>query len=65
MKITRTSPLTGEKATKEINVTPAQIAAWEGGEFAQSAFPDADIMLEAVLRFPFQSSRHQGFDPPP
>ena len=42
MKITRTSPLTGEKATKEINVTPAQISAWEGGELAQSAFPDAD-----------------------
>ena len=42
MKITRTSPLTGDTATKEINVTPAQIAAWEGGELAQSAFPDAD-----------------------
>ena len=41
MKITRTSPLTGNTATKEINVTPAQIAAWEGGELAQNAFPDA------------------------
>jgi len=42
MKITRTSPLTGEIATKDINVTPAQIAAWEGGALAQSAFPNAD-----------------------
>ena len=41
MKITRTSPLTGETATRDINVTPAQIAAWEGGELAQNAFPDA------------------------
>ena len=41
MKITRTSPLTGDTATKEIDVTAAQIAAWENGELAQSAFPDA------------------------
>jgi len=41
MKIIRTSPLTGETATKEIDVTPAQIAAWEGGELAHNAFPDA------------------------
>ena len=41
MNITRTSPLTGETATRDINVTPAQIAAWEGGELAQNAFPDA------------------------
>ena len=41
MKITRTSPLTGNTATKEIDVTTAQISAWENGELAQSAFPDA------------------------
>ena len=41
MKITRTSPLTGETATKDIDVTAAQIAAWEGGELAQNAFPNA------------------------
>jgi len=41
MKITRTSPLTGNTATKEIDVTAAQIALWEGGELAQKAFPDA------------------------
>ena len=41
MKITRTSPLTGDTATKDIDVTAAQIAAWERGELAQNAFPDA------------------------
>ena len=41
MKITRTSPLTGETATKEINVTPAQIVSWEGGELVQNAFPNS------------------------
>ena len=41
MKITRKSPLTGDTATKEIDVTRAQIIAWENGELAQSAFPDA------------------------
>ena len=42
MNITRTSPLTGEIATKDINVTPAQIVSWEGAELAQNAFPNAD-----------------------
>jgi len=41
MKITRTSPLTGNTATKEIAVTSQQIASWEGGELAQNAFPYA------------------------
>ena len=41
MQIKRRSPLTGEISTKEINVTAAQIASWEGGELAQNAFPDA------------------------
>ena len=36
MQIKRRSSLTGEVNTKEINVTPAQIAAWEGGELAQN-----------------------------
>ena len=41
MQITRKSPLTGEVNTMEINVTAAQISAWENGELAQSAFPNA------------------------
>jgi len=42
MNIARRSSLTGEVNTKEINVTPAQIVSWEGGELAQNAFPNAD-----------------------
>ena len=41
MQIKRRSPLTGEVNTMEIDVTAAQIAAWERGELAQNAFPDA------------------------
>ena len=40
MNITRTSPLTGETATREIDVTAAQIVSWEGGELVQNAFPN-------------------------
>jgi len=40
MNITRTSPLTGEIATREIDVTAAQIVSWEGGELVQNAFPN-------------------------
>ena len=41
MKITRTSPLTGNTATKEIDVTAAQIVSWERGELVQNAFPNS------------------------
>jgi hypothetical protein len=39
MKITRKSPLTGITRTKEIDVTVAQILAWEEGELIQDAMP--------------------------
>jgi|LauGreDrversion2_6_1035139.scaffolds.fasta_scaffold102186_2 hypothetical protein len=39
MKITRKSPLTGITRTKEIDVTIAQILAWEEGELIQNAMP--------------------------
>ncbi|WP_299652840.1 hypothetical protein [uncultured Jannaschia sp.] len=45
MKITRISRLTGVKHTREIDLTPAQLAAWDGGELIQDAAPhlsDAD-----------------------
>ena len=42
MKITRTNPMTGNTVAMDIDVTPAQIAAWEGGELAQNAFPNID-----------------------
>jgi len=41
MKITRTSPLTGETATRELDVTAAQIVSWERGELVQNAFPNS------------------------
>ena len=41
MQIKRRSPLTGKVSTMEIDVTAAQIAAWEAGELAQNAFPYA------------------------
>ena len=41
MQIKRRSPLTGVVTTMEIDVTAAQIAAWEAGELAQNAFPYA------------------------
>jgi hypothetical protein len=40
MKITRTSSLTGNVSTMEIEVTPEQIAAWEGGMVIQRAMPN-------------------------
>lgn len=40
MKIQRTSPFTGTVNTREINVTPEQIAAWEAGAMIQNAMPN-------------------------
>jgi hypothetical protein len=40
MRIVRTSTLTGETNIREINVTEAQIEAWEGGELIQDAMPN-------------------------
>ena len=42
MKITRTNPMTGNTVSMDIDVTPAQIVSWEGGELAQNAFPNID-----------------------
>ena len=39
MKITRTSILTGVTRTLDIDVSPEQIKAWEGGELIQDAMP--------------------------
>jgi hypothetical protein len=40
MKITRKSMFTGSINTMEIEVTPEQIARWEGGELIQVAMPN-------------------------
>jgi len=39
MQITRTSPFTGKLNTREINVTEAQLEAWQGGQLIQEAMP--------------------------
>jgi len=39
MKITRTSPFTGKTVTKDINVTPEQVEAYNNGALIQHAFP--------------------------
>jgi hypothetical protein len=39
MRIVRTSPFTGKTNIREINVTEAQIEAWQGGELIQDAMP--------------------------
>ena len=40
MKITKTSPFTGETNTLDINVTQSQIDAWYGGVLIQNAMPN-------------------------
>jgi hypothetical protein len=40
MKITRKNPISGEKVTREINVSQAQLDAWNSGELIQRAMPD-------------------------
>jgi hypothetical protein len=40
MQITRTSPLTGNVNTREIDVTEKQLAAWKGGMLIQDAMPN-------------------------
>ena len=40
MKITRTSPFSGETNTKEINVTQEQLDTWQSGTLIQNAMPN-------------------------
>ena len=40
MKVTRTSIISGETTTKEIDVTPQQIEAWERGTLKLHAMPE-------------------------
>ena len=50
MKITRTSKLTGTERTREIDLTPEQLAAWEEGELIQDAAPHlSDAGREFVM----------------
>ena len=39
MNITRTSPLSGIERTRDLPITPAQLAAWHSGRLIQDAMP--------------------------
>ena len=50
MKITRTSRLTGTERTREMNLTPEQLTAWEQGELIQNVAPHlTDAEREFVM----------------
>ena len=40
MKITRTNPFTGKENTRDLDVTEAQMIAYENGALLQNAFPN-------------------------
>lgn len=40
MTVTKTSPFSGSTHTLDIDVTEAQIAAWQGGELIQRVMPN-------------------------
>jgi hypothetical protein len=42
LQITRVSPFSGRKVTRQLPITAEQYAAWEGGMRAQVAFPGLD-----------------------
>ena len=50
IKITRTSSLTGKERTREMNLTPEQLTAWEQGELIQNVAPHlTDAEREFVM----------------
>jgi hypothetical protein len=60
MRIVRTSPFSGKTNIREINVTEAQIEAWEGGELIQDAMPhlsadDREFIMTGVTSEEFES----------
>ena len=40
MKITRTNPFNGTVNTRELDITPEQVEAYEAGALLQDAFPN-------------------------
>jgi len=40
MQITRTNPFNGKVNTKELDITPEQVEAYEAGALLQDAFPN-------------------------
>ena len=50
MLITRTSPISGATHSLEVNCTPEQLAAWEGGTLIQDAMPDVEAPLREYIK---------------
>ena len=66
MLITRTSPISGATHTLEVNCTPEQLAAWEGGTLIQDAMPDVNAPLREFIKSGISPDEwRQTFGPPP
>lgn len=50
MKVTRKSPISGKENTLEINVSQAQLDAWQGGILIQIAMPQLDAGLREFIK---------------
>ena len=50
MLITRTSPISGATHSLEVNCTPEQLAAWEGGTLIQIAMPNIEAPLREYVK---------------
>ena len=66
MLITRTSPISGATHSLEVNCTPEQLAAWEGGTLIQIAMPDVEAPLREYMKSGVTPEEwRQTFGPPP
>ena len=66
MLITRTSPISGTTHTLEVNCTPQQLAAWEGGVLIQIAMPDVEAPLREYVKSGITPQEWlETFGPPP
>ena len=66
MLITRTSPISGAKNSLEVNCTPEQLAAWEGGTLIQNAMPDVEAPLREYIKSGITPQEWvETFGPPP
>lgn len=53
MQVTKTSMFSGNENTREIDVTPEQIARWKGGELIQNVMPhlsgdDREFLISGI-----------------
>ena len=66
MLITRRSQISGKVHTLEIDCTPEQLAAWEGGVLIQNAMPDVNAPMREFIKSGITPRDwRQTFGPPP